>query len=1175
MGKSLAISKVNDAGFEADVSMALSRMGTVLGADAVLLLRRRVGTDDLEVVEVWHDPDDPETLPVRGAVVHALTLEIPELDESDAASVAEIDRDAAESIRGRAGDTAMVGMVSGSADLAVVLVFSGKMDSPGRVKVATAQFCDLVGQIVKGARAERLLDQRLKLEIALSDASAGFAKIGPDLVDEEIGRHLARLGGLFDALVATVWDDDPDDGRVHRTHSWVNPHSGVPTDYPIEVLPVDHPISTSVRSLRLAGVVDFADHLGSDEPRQGQYLVAAPLIAEKEVVGAVTFAFDRSADSDADSDFWCATVTGFAALVSQVRRRVRAELGESRGREVDSAVAGIARMLVEAESSSFTAVVEDAMQQLGRLVGASNCEYYSIDAPGKVVDLVASWNPSSGGNGEREVDTACTNGTGVCESCGRIVATIEVDGSIAGKIACDVGCGRAGDPVVQGIMDAVASLISQFRRRCDAELDLAARRTADTALREFAASLISPDSTVDPALELLKSALGASHLSLWREHAAWRSKTYCRAECVARVGAAGGPGHIRLPLNLLHAVRQPADVVNQPINNAPRWLRDAVGESLSPKPRCMSVVTSPIGPEETAIIFVLSDGVKPVDDMRSDMMLRAAGMLAQHQARVVAEEMFEASFESAPSAIAIRGTEGRLISCNEAYLRFTGRSRDELIGGKLDDLLAVPGTVGEVSEDETYSELPYRRLSGEVVWGRARFSHIRLAGRPEPVLLSHIEDVTDARHASMMITHRANHDTLTDLSNREYFFELLDTGGSTEGCAIIVADLDKFADINDTFGHHVGDLALITCSDRLRLALRPGDTICRLGGDEFAIHLSGDVSEQEVAAVAARLLSLMREPLRLDGHEIRVTLSIGSATGTPSSTIQDLVRSADAAMYRAKQTGRDRYVVFDNNLRNELADHLEVESQLRDSFHDGRFEVHYQPEVDLDTGRIVGTEALVRWSHPERGLLAAGAFIDVAEHSGLIVELGRWVLVEAARQAAAWRELGHDLVMRVNLSTRQLRPAVVDEIRDALLAAGLRPDHLCLEVTETAIMDDVEEAMDLLHQISDLGVKLAIDDFGTGYSSLAYLKRFPVDILKIDKTFVDGVGIDGQDTGIVDTVIRLGRALNLEVVAEGIENASQIDDLRRMGCHRGQGFYMARPASASHISTLLAEKSQR
>jgi EAL domain-containing protein (putative c-di-GMP-specific phosphodiesterase class I) len=272
----------------------------------------------------------------------------------------------------------------------------------------------------------------------------------------------------------------------------------------------------------------------------------------------------------------------------------------------------------------------------------------------------------------------------------------------------------------------------------------------------------------------------------------------------------------------------------------------------------------------------------------------------------------------------------------------------------------------------------------------------------------------------------------------------------------------------------------------------------------------------------------------------------------------------------AKSKGRDRWETFDHSMREAVAERIDMEADLRRALENGQLEVYYQPEIMLTTGEIVGAEALVRWHHPTRGLLSAGEFIGLAEESGLVVDLGRWILGVATLQAAAWRREGHDIVVRVNLSARQLRPAVVEEVEAALAASGLAATALCLEITETAIMDDVEESERVLLRFRSLGVQVAVDDFGTGFSSLAYLKRFPVDILKIDRTFIDGVGVDPDDTAIVQSVIGLAHTLRLDVVAEGIEDATQIDELIRLGCTRGQGFHLARPAPASEISALLA-----
>lgn len=345
-----------------------------------------------------------------------------------------------------------------------------------------------------------------------------------------------------------------------------------------------------------------------------------------------------------------------------------------------------------------------------------------------------------------------------------------------------------------------------------------------------------------------------------------------------------------------------------------------------------------------------------------------------------------------------------------------------------------------------------------------------------------------------------------------------------------------------------------------------------MAGDEFGVHLDGRYDEAAIRNVADAIREMVKTPIKVSSLELELSVSIGSASSLGcGDDVETLLRRADEAMCHAKHQGRDCWKAYDDELEREITERVLLEHELRDGIDGNQMEVHYQPEVRLSTGHIVGAEALVRWHHPSRGLLSAGVFIETAERTGMIVELGRWVLEEATRQAVEWNRLGHHLTMRVNLSARQLRPAVLGEIETALAKSGLRPDRLCLEVTETAIVDDVDMAIELLQAISNLGVKLAIDDFGTGYSSLAYLKKFPFDILKIDKSFVDGVGIDDEDTGIIETIVNLARVLGLDIVAEGIENPRQIDDLMRLGVDRAQGFYMARPAAAGDIRELLGD----
>ncbi len=327
------------------------------------------------------------------------------------------------------------------------------------------------------------------------------------------------------------------------------------------------------------------------------------------------------------------------------------------------------------------------------------------------------------------------------------------------------------------------------------------------------------------------------------------------------------------------------------------------------------------------------------------------------------------------------------------------------------------------------------------------------------------------------------------------------------------------------------------------------------------------IDPRDPITLAQRIQRVLKEPVVVDGNEVFTTVSIGIAVANSADdTAVGLLRDADAAMYLAKARGRDRYEIFDEELRLQATERLQTESHLRRAVEMGEIEVYYQPELSLDTGVMVGAEALARWHHPVAGLLEAGAFIELAEDSGLILDLGEWVLNEACRQAGEWHRERPDfpLTIRVNLSARQIaQPHLVDQVVAAMAAGGIKPSSLCLEITETALMSDPAAGLRVLQDLRSLGVELAIDDFGTGYSSLSYLKRFPVDVLKIDRSFVDGLGDDPEDTAIVTAIISLARALGLRVVAEGVETRRQLDELRRLGCDRGQGFMFARPRPAA------------
>jgi diguanylate cyclase (GGDEF)-like protein len=426
---------------------------------------------------------------------------------------------------------------------------------------------------------------------------------------------------------------------------------------------------------------------------------------------------------------------------------------------------------------------------------------------------------------------------------------------------------------------------------------------------------------------------------------------------------------------------------------------------------------------------------------------------------------------------------------------------------------------------------------------------------------------------------QALHDPLTSLPNRDLFRDRVDHGLArarwrTQQIAVLFVDLDRFKPINDTWGHHVGDEVLVDVAGRLRTAVRAGDTVARLGGDEFAILLEDLDGLEEVDQVAQRLLDTMKEPMRVRGQPIPLRLSLGIALSESSDTnVDDLIRDADVAMYTAKQRGGGKYVFFEPSMRAGAARRLELEVELRLAVAKGALAVFYQPYIDLKTGGLIGAEALIRWPHETRGMISPGDFIPLAEETGLIVPLGRWILEQACHQARKWHERFPSrapMMLSINVSPIQLaQPDFAKEVGRILRTTGVRPESITLEVTETALVEDTDLSSRALHDLKALGVKLAIDDFGTGYSSLNYLQRMPFDVLKIDRSFVNKIDRGGDEFALCRTIVELARTLSLKTVAEGIELSAQAEVLSRLGCDVGQGFLFARPVPETELTRMI------
>ncbi|HEX5164936.1 MAG TPA: EAL domain-containing protein, partial [Thermomicrobiales bacterium] len=561
------------------------------------------------------------------------------------------------------------------------------------------------------------------------------------------------------------------------------------------------------------------------------------------------------------------------------------------------------------------------------------------------------------------------------------------------------------------------------------------------------------------------------------------------------------------------------------------------------------------------------------------------GYLIDITAQKVAEEAirFQAQLlDTVGQAIIAADIDGKITYWNRAAEALYGWTSDEVRGRNVFE-------VTPVEQDYDWSGLMETLQDGEIWTGE--FSARRKDGSIFPAFVTSSPvcdddgtligiigvstDISERKQLEEQLLHQAFHDALTGLPNRNLFLDRTRHALSLarrhdELVAVLFLDLDNFKIVNDSLGHDIGDQLLVTIAGRILGCLREGDTAARLGGDEFAILLENLGNSEDVAVVAQRLLDALRTPLLLDGHEMFVTPSIGIAVSDTSADLaEDLLRDADVAMYIAKRNGRARYEIFEPSMGSMARQRLELEHDLRRALDLNELALHFQPVVNLGDGSLAGFEALLRWYHPKRGWIAPDVFVPVAEETGLIVPVGSWALREACRQMRAWQDVWPEaarLSISVNLSGRQFKePGLADDVARVLRETGLTPSCLNLEITETIMMADEEGTSAVLRQLEQLGVTLAIDDFGTGYSSLGTLRHFPVNTLKIDRSFVDGLGAESDDSVIVSGVIGLAHGLGLRVVAEGVETTDQLARLHELGCDLGQGYYFSRPLPPDEV----------
>ncbi|MEO6260818.1 MAG: EAL domain-containing protein [Thermoanaerobaculia bacterium] len=541
------------------------------------------------------------------------------------------------------------------------------------------------------------------------------------------------------------------------------------------------------------------------------------------------------------------------------------------------------------------------------------------------------------------------------------------------------------------------------------------------------------------------------------------------------------------------------------------------------------------------------------------------------------EHRYRLLFEQNAAGVCLTDLQGRILDCNSTFASMLRSNREAMIGVDLTHLHARPVEREELTDllrdARTLKgvELEFRRMDGSSLWV---LQNLTLA---EDRIHSTVLDISDRKRAEAQIEFHAYHDVLTQLPNRRLFTDRLTQNltrarrfGKT--VAVMFVDLDHFKKINDTMGHGSGDELLLTMADRLRTCVREDDTVARVGGDEFTICLAELRHPEDALRVAEKIIDAVEAPLVIAGISVEVTASIGIAISpVDGNDPETLIRNADSAMYRAKDAGRGTYQLCTEDMKRRASERFSLESQLKRAIAENQLILHYQPQISLTTGAMVGVEALVRWNDPQRGLIHPASFIPLAEESRLIIPLGAWVLRTACAQMMAWRKAGLALPhVAVNLSARQFQQKdLADVVRNTLLSTGLDPTSLELEITETAAMKNAEASVEVMRTLRNIGVNISIDDFGTGYSSLLYLKQFPLTCVKVDRVFVRDLDTSEGDAAIVSAVIAIARSLKLRVVAEGVETVEQLTFLRRHHCDAAQGYFFSRPVAAEAIPALL------
>jgi diguanylate cyclase (GGDEF)-like protein/PAS domain S-box-containing protein len=572
-----------------------------------------------------------------------------------------------------------------------------------------------------------------------------------------------------------------------------------------------------------------------------------------------------------------------------------------------------------------------------------------------------------------------------------------------------------------------------------------------------------------------------------------------------------------------------------------------------------------------------------------------AGQAKLHaQELAESEARFRSAFDYAAIGMALVSTDGKWLQVNRALCNIVGYTEEEMLATDfqnlthIDDVDMASRHIAKLLSDKVSSspiEKRYVHKLGHTIWALLSASLVRDSKSGSLRLIFQIQDITDRKRAEEKLAHDAFHDALTDLPNRALFMDHLKLAIARverhpqQMYALLFLDLDRFKVINDSLGHMIGDQLLVAIAKRLEHRLRPFDTIARLGGDEFTILLEEIKSTEEAIDLTERIQKGLMEPFKIGNHEIFASASIGIALShIHYKKTEDVLRDADTAMYYAKSLGKARYALFDQSMHDRALQTLQMETDLRRAIEREEFFVVYQPIVSLETARLIGFEALVRWQHPERGLISPVDFIPVAEETGYIIPIGQWVLEQSCRQLRQWKELlpkETPLTISVNLSGKQFaQNNLIGQITGTLSRTGIDPHDLKLEITESVVVENMETATEMLNQLRAIGIQLSIDDFGTGYSSLSYLHRLPIDTLKIDRSFITQMIKNNENAEIVRTIVSLAKNLSMSLIAEGVETIEQLEQLQLLGCDNGQGYLFSKPMTEEIATQLVVQVEQ-